>query len=398
MKWMLLLAALLASADETLINSVQKERLESQRELSDLQSRLTRQSWIGAPELFARGGKSGARGGLINYQYDVKGIGARWEQDLFRSGGIWYEFESADRQKILDTTELNIREKVLRARIYDLTLQIRQEALRVQKIRLHIENKDEERRHKEEKFKNGLIDISELDRTLIELKFLHNEQAVHRAEKQSLESALKRFTDRTEPTIEIPDMAWLHRATFLKRNSAIEAQAQRAALSETDTKRTWSNYLPRVSVYGEYQRENDLNNFEAFGKALQNTWRAEVVVSMPIDVNAFDDVERARVLELVSRLDVSDTQMKETAFYDNLDARLELLATKIQNAKEVIKYYRELHDHVDSLVKNGLSNGIECRSIANTIHINEIDRDILQMDKTRLLLALHASTLSRDFQ
>lgn len=391
--WIMLIAFLCA-AKEPLLNDVQRERLEAKRELSELQSRLTRQSWISAPELFAKSGTRGGRGGHIEYDYETSALGAKWEQPIFHGGSIWYTFEAAKRQEELDRIGLDAEKKELTAHIYDMAIRIRQTTLRIQKIRLSLENKEEEYQNQMEQFKQGKIGMAALDRTMLELTRLRNDQATARAEKQALESALTRYSDLEANAIIIPQPELMHRFTFLKHNSAVAAASQRAALRETDTRQVYASYLPRVSLYGEVQRENDLLNFERYGDTLQNTWRAELIITLPIDVNAFDSVERARIRELTAHLDVSDTRLQARVYFDKLDARLELLDVKIQNVTHAITYYRELHDYIDGLVKEDLSPGIERRAIANTIHIHQIEREILTMEKTRLLIALSAATTS----
>jgi hypothetical protein len=111
---------------------------------------------------------------------------------------------------------------------------------------------------------------------------------------------------------------------------------------------------------------------------------------MPLDINAFDDIEASKVAKLQAEVELLDRQKTVDQEYEWIVNNLDILDRKIELARKDEKLYRNLYTVTSNLAKAGEKTTLDAEVMQNTLQIRKIDQQIYAIDKQIELLKLYA--------
>ena len=152
---------------------------------------------------------------------------------------------------------------------------------------------------------------------------------------------------------------------------------------------TWAKYLPTVSVNGQYT-DGDLNPLFQNPTLKEKYYTYGFSVSMPIDINAFDDIEASKVAKLQAEVEVIDREETVDQEYDWIVNNLDILDRKIDLARKDVILYQNLYKITSNLAKAGEKTTLDADVMQNTLQIRKLDQQIYAIDKQIELLKLYA--------
>jgi outer membrane protein TolC len=177
--------------------------------------------------------------------------------------------------------------------------------------------------------------------------------------------------------------------TYKEANLELHRDRKRADEKRHNQKVTWAKYLPTVSINGKYT-DGDLNPLYANPNLKEKYYSYGISVSMPLDINAFDDIEASKVAKLQAEVELLDRQKTVDQEYEWIVNNLDILDRKIELARKDEKLYRNLYTVTSNLAKAGEKTTLDAEVMQNTLQIRKIDQQIYAIDKQIELLKLYA--------
>ena len=342
------------------IKQSQLSELEEKKLIDVLKAELHEDAWIAPLVLESQYYKSNVNDADND---EAKSIGINLSQDIYRSGGIGYEKEQAQVEKRLSQKIFKTQVQQINITVYEYVLILKVIDLKFKQLNLSIANKEIEILSKQERYNKGLIDISELDTSMLELSSLKNEMETLGVEKLTYIKELKILSDKSYSHIELKNFSLLSLHDFLERN-AVHIQKDEVEHKRLSKKIIASNYLPRVSVVANYRYEES-----KYRKKIRNdktNWNYGLSISMPIDYNQNKTKQIAQKELLFSNRKYQNHLEDEKIFYTSVVDKIKLLENRIAHHTEAIVSYENLIDEVNELYVNGLKTEDDLITLRNT--------------------------------
>ena len=140
-----------------LLKDSKLEILEAERNEGQAKGDLTEDLWLGGINLEASYNWFNAGN---KYDDDFPKFTATIFQDIFRSGGIYWQIKKGKIVKSLSDKLLNKKEHQLIFSLYELVLNIQKLDLQLQKQELAIENQNILIKNRQDKYLHGVLDLS----------------------------------------------------------------------------------------------------------------------------------------------------------------------------------------------------------------------------------------------
>jgi len=325
-----------------------------------LESELHEDAWIAPLMIQAEYYKSN-----VTDQDDdeATSIGVSWSQDIYRSGAIGYEQEQAKLENSIAHKVLRTEFQAMNITVYEYVLILGIMDLKLKQLTLSIRNKEIEIEAKQARYNKGLIDISELDTSMLELSNLKNEVERTELEKLSYLKDLKMLTNKKYKEIKLEEIALITLDEFLSKNS-VHIQNDEVEHKRLNQKIIHASYLPKVSVLANYKYEN--SKYRRNIRNDKTNWDYGLSVSIPIDYNERKNKEIAQKDLLLSQTKYQNRLEEEEMFYNTVRQEVRLLQNRIANHEEAIDAYNRLIDEVNELYVNGLKTEEDLITLRNT--------------------------------
>ena len=110
---------------------------------------------------------------------------------------------------------------------------------------------------------------------------------------------------------------------------------------------------------------------------------------MPLDINAFSDIEAAKVEKLRAATQVLDKKDTVREEYNWIDNSLNILDRKISLAHKDEEVYKNLLRLTKDLVSAGEKTSLDADIMSNSLQIRKLDQQIYRIDKQLKLLQLY---------
>ncbi len=315
------------------------------------------------------------------------------DQPIFQSGGIYFAIKYAEASRIYSNYSVDVAKRKLIKDVVALLMQIQKSDLLIKKHRLQIANADINLEQKRELYMNGQLDSGFLDSAVIERNTLT--QALYDLEtsKEQLIGSFRSLSDLDYKEAEVPHLELVHEDAFL--DYSIDLKKIR---SENEKNRYFKNmtiakYLPKLSITAGYNWDS-LQNPSFAGSAIPSPpdtsyYNYGFTVSMPLNINFSKDIESVRVDYLKSLVILEDTKRALVALYRRVEQNLRNYDKKIALAKENARLYKKLHADTLTLFRAGYKTDYDVKLLRNSLHIQELDGHIFEMDKQLELLNLY---------
>ncbi|MGM0622964.1 MAG: TolC family protein [Campylobacterota bacterium] len=384
MKKLYLLSSLLCSAllgSEEFLSQEKLETLKLQEQKAQYDADFLKKSWINPVML----SYDKTHNDTLDETTTTTSVSI--DQPVFQSGGIYFSIKYAGSVRDSSIKQVEAQKRELVAQAVDLLYEYQKTQKQIQKLQLLIKNSEIEIERKKEQYMAGLVDSSDLDRALLE----KNENSINLLEaRQSLaqiENNFAKISDLEIKTAKAPKLSVVSEQNYVENN--IDLLAQNSELRGKNYQRymTASKYLPQVSLTARY---SDSDNRGPMQPSSQETYG--VKVSLPLNLNSYDDIQRDRVEYLKSAVELNDTKRTLKHEYQNIMSQVEFIDKKIQLSKEDAKMYENLVAQTKDQVFIGNQTEYDLQTMQNSMQIKQLDQSIYTIDKNRLLFELYIKT------
>ncbi len=326
------------------------------------------------------------------------------DQPIFQSGGIFYGIKFANASREFANYSIDQQKRILIKQAVDLLMQIKQSEMRIEKQQLQIANSDINLEQNREQYLNGQLDSGFLNNAIIEKNVAV--QALYDLETRNAQliAQFKKISDMEPKTARIPFLALIDEQKFLEQNIDIKLAESDSEKSRYNKNVTFVKYLPSINLQASYNWQKQQSNFYLPGTGFTTIdnpetsyYRYGLSASMPLDINAYNDFEAAKVAYLRSKIVIDDKKRELKLLYEQVMQNLIKYDKKIALAQENRILYGSLLDDTKDLFRAGYKTQYDVDLLSNSMKIEEINKKIYEIDKQLELLTLYEK-LSNDLQ
>ncbi len=310
------------------------------------------------------------------------------DQPIFRSGGIYYAIKYADAYRSANRTDIMLKRRQMIGDAVSILFQLKKNKLQQQKMKLQIANDKIDIRQKRDSYNAGLLDSSFLDQAI--LKKSQDEANLLELQLNLLElkQRFSLLSDKKPEKLKVPKLKLISKKNYRSQNLELKRDTLLAEESEYQKDMTVAKYLPAVSLQGQYT-DGDLNPLWASSGIKERYYNYGFSVSMPIDINAYADIESSKVARLRAATQVLDRKKTVNEEYDWIKNSLGILDRKIMLARKDEKVYASLYKLTKNLAKAGEKTSLDVAVMRNSREIRKLDQKIYYIDKQIQLLKLY---------
>ena len=376
-----------AGAEALPLSTQKQELLELKREQVKEQTGTGETSWVAPLMLSLSYTKSQD---AMDNEGSTKNAGVSWDQDVFRSGGIYYTIEQARASGRANLLSVDIEEATYLKNAYTLKAQIERDRLKLRQSELTLANSDIDLMITQAKYKVGSADISELNRVTIDRDAARTEMIVVNNSLRSEVYELKKILGtRSEASVPLPDFPLVSRDDYLTNHLELLQYAARSEADRATWKVTRASYLPTLSLgasYGYSQYEGSGYDYDG------DVYNAGVTLSMPLDINSRGTIEASRLASLQTRTAAVDRKMELEQEYDMRASTIGDYEEKIGVAEEMITMYDDLYSFTANQVKAGFKSSYDLESLGNSVEVQKLEKRIQSYNIQIERIALYFDT------
>lgn len=386
---LLLYSALLAK--DNLQEYISKDKQEFYRlegSKNENSSSMLRDSWIAPIMLNYSDGTSKA--------YDSKSVTKKTsitiDQPIFQSGGIYLGIKYAEASRIYSKYSIEVaKRKVIKDAISYL-MQIKQSDEKIKKQTLLIANAEINLEQKRESYTSGQLDSGFLNNAILEKNIMVQTLYELQAGKERLLSKFRAISDLDYKSAHIPHLQLIEEDEFLKNNIVYEQAKSLSEKNRYSKNSTVTKYLPKVSIYGGYNWDEyeSLNlGGTTIGDRKTDYANYGFKASMPININALNDMEVTKIEYLESKINESDTKRSLKSTFEQVMENINNFEKKRDLSEENKKLYGELLQDTKEQFAAGYKTQYDVEVLQNSLNIQDSDIVIYEYDKQLELLTLY---------
>ncbi len=380
----LLLCSLSVGASEAPLSALKKEQIKIDKELDALKASNLKYDWINP--IVASYSYS------VSDQFSVENK-ARYfrvslDQPIFKSGGIYFAIKYSDASKSFASIATSLKEQNLIKSLYSTVLNLQKIDLQSEKLKLEVANAQIDIARKREQFEGGLIDSSFLDSAIL-LKSA-KEQLLLDVKQQhfTLLQSFKNISDVDYKTITLPHFSLVDEAEFLEKNLELQSTKAQQKQARYLKNMTISNYLPTLSLFGEYSNKKD--SYRLFQQNNESK-NYGLRLSMPIlDVNRGRNIEIRKLEYLKSKILLKDKQKEIANSFKTFQNSIDILKRREVLAQKDEMLYASLVSVAEDGLRAGEKTPSDVDTLANSKSISSLDAKIFSIEIQEKFLELYA--------
>ena len=311
------------------------------------------------------------------------------DQPIFKSGGIYYGIKYSQALRDANSADLTLQKRTMIGDAISILFNLKKTKLEQEKLKFQIKNDIIDIRQKRESYDSGLLDSSFLDQAI--LKKSQDETALLQLDLTLMELKQKfaLLSDKDPNKLRLPALKLMSKSNYSAENLELKRDRLRAEQADYNQKVTWAKYLPTVSLQGRY---TDLDGDDPLfmPPGMKDTYyNYGFTVSMPLDINSFDDIEASKVEKLRAAVEVLDRKDTVDEEYNWIQNSLGILDKKIMLAHKDEKVYNNLYRLTKNLAQAGEKTSYDADVMYNSLQIRKLDQQIYKIDKQIQLLKLY---------
>ncbi len=380
----LLLLPLAAGSD--LANYLSREKnliFDYQEEANRLESAVLRKSWI-SPLMLSYGESRSDQPWGKEARDSTFSVGI--SQPIFKSGGIYYAVKFANAQEGATAAQIRLQRRQMITQAIEILFDLRKNRLQQRQLRLKIRNDEIDIRRKREQYDAGVIDSSFLNQAILQRNQDRTSLLVLQLAEKNLRNAFSLLSDKNPDNLRLPHLRLISRRRYRQNNLELEAQRLQLAGSEYNSKMTWSKYLPTLSVNADYY---DTDSNRPLIGMHDNYYRYGFQISMPLSVNAPQDIEAGRVRYLQQAVQLQDKRKSVASEYKLVLDTIAIIDKKIALARSDEKLYRSLLASTKEQAQAGQKTQLDVETMRNAMEMAKLDAKVYEVEKQIQLLKLY---------
>jgi len=377
--------SLLADELSSILSENKELLFEYDRKSNELQSDILSKSWINPVTVrYGKDYTTRFKSGTI----DTATFSIYIDQPIFRSGGIYYAIKYSDALRDANKAEITLQRRKMIGDAVSILFNLKKNRFEQKKMRYLVKNDKIDIRQKRDSYDAGILDSSFLDQAI--LKKSQDEATLLELELNYLElkQRFSLLSDKKPDKLHLPKLKMLNKKDYIQHNLELKKDVLRAKESTYNAKVTTAKYLPTLSLQGQYT-DGDLNPLFPSNGINEQYYNYGFSISMPLDINAFSDIEAAKVEKLRAATQVEDRKDTVREEYQWIDNSLTILDKKIYLAKKDEQIYKNLLRLTKDLVSAGEKTALDADIMSNSLQIRKLDQQIYRIDKQLKLLQLY---------
>jgi outer membrane protein TolC len=379
------------SDDLSILSKNKQEIQKLKKQNIEASSSKLKNTWVNPLSITASITKASPANGVDN---TTKQYGIMLNQDIFRSGGIYYAIQYANASEELNLFNLNIENQNLKKQIILALLELKNLRLSAKQTALRVKNANIEVDLKKQLYTAGEIDIIPLNTALMSKNTLiDNELSLNNSiEQKKLE--LQKLTDLKEEQIVLPTFTKVLEKDFLKQNSTVKSLTLASKFQKRTHQINRSSLLPKVTLSGQYGKQD----FDSKNNALDydgKFYNYGLSVSLPLDIRTNATLEETQTSYLQSKLQLQEEKRSAKIFYNQTLKNIDLITAKTKVANQNLKLYEELINLTSKEVQAGTKTKYDLETLQNNEKIEKYNIKINEIQKQIQLANLYFLTLQR---
>ncbi len=366
------------------LNQEQKETLKIEKEINNKSSTSLKYDWIKpivASYSYSKNNQMGPYG--VSKYFRVS-----FDQPVFKSGGIYFAIKYSNANRAFKDIAFQLKETNLIKSLYDGVLNLKKIDLEIKKAELSIENAKIDIKRKKEQFENGLLDSSFLDSAILKKSGLQHQLLNLKSLKFSSLKSFQNISDVDYKTINLPKFESISEDEFLAKNLEIAKAKEQKQQARELKNMTISNYLPTLSLYGDYNHKDDEIQFFKQAKEFKNFGAR---VSMPLfAINRGRDIEVKKLEYLKSKIALKEQQKASIHEFNTLKNSIEILKQRVEISKSDIELYDGLLKNAEDGLAAGEKTVADVKTLENSKNIAILDAKIYDIQRELEILKLYA--------
>jgi len=383
--------SLLQADDLAEILSPEKRDIFNYREkYNELQSDKLKKSWVNPIRLqYRKNYTTQFSTGTI----DTSNYSVLIDQPIFKSGGIFYSMKYSDALRGATAAEIALRKREMIGSAVRILFNFKKIRLQQEKLKLLIKNDEIDIQLKSDSFESGILDSSFLDQAIIKRNADQTELLALELELERLKNEFAFLSHKDPDRFKLPVLKLISEKNYKSEHLELRSDTLHAEEKQYLSKMTWSQYLPEVSLQGQYIK-GDLNPL-FFNPSLKDEYtNYSVTVSMPISINSLTDIEAGKVAYMEAATEVIDQKRRVDLEYQTILASLRIINKKIALDHKDEKLYQRLYTVTKNLEAAGEKTSYETAMMHNSLEIKKLDQRIHKIDKQIQLLSLYVKVNS----
>ncbi|MBU1658432.1 TolC family protein [bacterium] len=358
-------------ANESLLSEQKAELLKLKRQKIIQDTDIGEKQWV-SPLIFSISVNKNKN--TADAESQTKSAGLDWSQDLFRSGGIYYTIEHAQASAKEGMYGVDMEEAMYFKELYILLAQIYRDRLKNKQNELTLKNRDIDLWIIKAKYKAGIADISELNRITIDKDTARTNLIVIKNTLRNEEHALKKLIgDLDYERLSLADINLVTRDEYLQRNLELLQYGAQDKKEDASLKITRSSYLPKLTFKGSL----GYSDYESqMGDYSGNSYSYGAVLSMPLDINTFSQIQSSKIQLLQTKIAGLDRKLELKEEYEMRVSTIADYEEKVGVSEEMIKMYEELYNFTEAQVRAGSKSSYDLESLENSLEIQKSEKEI----------------------
>lgn len=372
------LAFNLLASDKTLIRVNKQDIINEQKKEIEANAQKLKYDWISPLNLSSSYTKSDTNSDAIS------DTSIKFNQDIFRSGGIIYKIDYANVKLKNSLESLALANTSMYEELFRGLLEYKKLDSILKQNHFTLLNTEIDVFLKTQQYETGDADITELNRALREKNAALKVKLTAKQAMIEKEIALKKLTDRELDSIDIPKFELISEDEYQQSNYNLLVASTNKELSDKEYKITKSSYLPTLSVNGAYGYMDNPNiNFN------DDYYTVGATLNMPLDFNTKVTLQESKAIYMQNSLKIQESKIDEMASYEASVSKIENYKKHKEVTQDNIELYTKLIDITDKAVKSGLKTGYDLQTLQNTKKIDELELEIsdinIQIELAKLI-------------
>ena len=369
-----------------ILSNLQNKTLNLQKNKIIEDSKTTEKSWINPIILQYTITKDNT---LDNTKTTTKAFSITLNQPIFKSGAIWYSIKYAKDSKYYGVNNLLLQKRTLIKQALDLAYDYKITKLNAEIIKLQIKNALIDVKRKKEEYKNGTLDLTFLNNSIISLNSLKLSLEDIKQNLQNIKFNFKNISDADIEKIDLNLFKIMPLKTYLNKNIELQNKMLSQKVNKDLYKMQIGDSLVTIFVnlswnyqdisYSNNKLIDDEKNFYSVGAG----------ISIPIDFTAKNKIQKAKLNYLISKFDYLQKRRELINEYKNIFSNIKSINKKTAIYKDNIKLYNELISSTKHNIKAGTSTVDDLKILQNSLKTNIIHIEILKLQIQKLLLNLY---------
>ena len=367
------------------ISEYKNEQFNYDYKKNEAESSKLRDSWIAPLNLSYSYSKSNP----YTVEQTSQNAAIKMDQPIFQSGGIIYGVKFANASRLYTDYSIDVAKRKMIKEAVSVLMQIKQNSLREKAQELQIKNSQNNLEQKQEQYLSGQLDSGFLDDAIIQRNLVTQALYDIQTTKEKLINTFQSLSDLDYQSVSIPHLELLDNEGFLNHNIVLKQSAAEIEKNRYYKNVTVAKYLPKVSLTAGYNYSKSEGQLFTQTNGSRDYYDYGVRVTMPLDINTFQDIESVKIDYLKSQVVLKDRQRELNELFQQVMHNIENFDKKIALSNENKELYTKLLSDTKELYQAGYKTSYDVDTLANSLEIQKLNSRIYEIDKQLELLTLY---------